>query len=124
MKKLFTLALAIILTLTALCGVSLLADDIGTQAIIDPPCEHKYWVAEVAPGRFEETVSCCETRIHTYDIYRCSNCGKMRIENEVINTVLSHNYDNRGPDQREDGHVYVHYVCTKCGDEKYVLYSR
>ena len=122
MKKLFTLALAIILTLTALCGVSLLADDVGTQAV-DPPCEHKYWVAEVAPGRFEEWRSSCETWIHTYDVYHCANCGKLRIENEVITKVFSHNYENRGPVQ-EDGHVYVYYVCKKCGDYYYEPYSR
>ena len=38
----------------------------------------------------------------------------MRIENEVINTVYSHDFYS---DMMEahDGYVLLHYICRKCG---------
>lgn len=119
MKKLFAFAISAFLALNALCGVSLLADDVSTQAV-NPPCEHKHWAAEVAPGRFEEWRSCCETWIHTYDVYHCADCGKTRIENDVVTRVFSHNYVETGIEQQADGSVLVCYECQKCGDK----YSR
>ena len=74
MKKLFTLALAIILTLTALCGVSLLADDVGTQAA----CKH-LWTAlpHYEYGEWERSTCYLEKR-GCYEVEQCLNCGITR----------------------------------------------
>ena len=74
MKKLFTLALAIILTLTALCGVSLLADDIDVQAA----CKH-LWTALPHYEYDEWDTGFPEYHKRAYySVEQCLNCYEKR----------------------------------------------